>query len=81
MYFAYALIVFRERDPTVVLDGPPVRGNASVQLWWLVTTTVLVLFLAGYGTVRLLADGSGGGQGPNPIAKPAAAKHRRCRCR
>jgi cytochrome c oxidase subunit 2 len=35
---------------------------------------VLVLFLAGYGSVRLLADGSGGGQGPNPIAKPAAAK-------
>jgi cytochrome c oxidase subunit II len=30
-----------------------------------------VLFLAGYGTVRLLADGSGGGQGPNPLATPA----------
>jgi cytochrome c oxidase subunit 2 len=32
-----------------------------------------VLFLAGYGTVRMLADGSGGGQGPNPIAAPAAS--------
>ena len=30
-----------------------------------------MLFLAGYGTVRLLADGSGGGQGPNPIAVPS----------
>jgi cytochrome c oxidase subunit 2 len=30
-----------------------------------------VLFLAGYGTIRLLADGSGGGQGPNPIAVPS----------
>ena len=74
VYLAYALIVFRERDPSVVIDGPPVRGNASVQLWWLVTTTVLVLVLAGYGTIRLLADGAGGGQGPNPIAVPASAK-------
>jgi cytochrome c oxidase subunit II len=74
VYFVYAMIVFRERDTSTVLDGPPIRGNSSVQLWWLVTTTVLVLFLAGYGSVRLLADGSGGGQGPNPIAAPAFAK-------
>lgn len=72
VYLAYALIVFREREPEAVLDGPPIRGNSSIQLWWLVTTTVLVLFLAGYGSIRLLADGSGGGQGPVPIAKPAA---------
>jgi cytochrome c oxidase subunit II len=74
VYLAYALIVFREREPEAVLDGPPIRGNASIQLWWLVATTVIVLFLAGYGSIRLLADGSGGGQGPNPIATPAAAK-------
>jgi cytochrome c oxidase subunit II len=74
VYLSYALIVFREREPDVVVDGPPIRGNASIQLWWLVTTTVLVLFLAGYGSIRLLADGSGGGQGPNPIATPAASK-------
>jgi cytochrome c oxidase subunit 2 len=74
VYFIYAIIVFRERDTSAVLDGPPIRGNSSVQLWWLVTTTVLVLFLAGYGSIRLLADGSGGGQGPNPIATPTAAK-------
>jgi cytochrome c oxidase subunit 2 len=30
--------------------------------------------LATYGSVRLLSDGSGGGQGPDPIAIPAAAK-------
>jgi cytochrome c oxidase subunit 2 len=74
VYFSYALVVFRERDLSTVRDGPPIRGHASVQLWWLVTTTVLVLVLATYGSVRLLADGSGGGQGPNPIAVPAAAK-------
>jgi cytochrome c oxidase subunit II len=74
VYFGYAMLAFRERNPDVVVDGPPIRGNSSVQFWWLTITTVLVLFLAGYGTVRLLADGSGGGQGPNPIAVPAAAK-------
>jgi cytochrome c oxidase subunit 2 len=74
VYFVYALVVWRERDPAVVRDGPPVRGHATVQLWWLIVTTVIVLFLAGYGSFRLLSDGSGGGQGPNPIAVPAAAK-------
>jgi cytochrome c oxidase subunit 2 len=73
VYMAYALWNFRERNPEVVLDGPAIRGDSSVQFWWLIITTVLVLFLAGYGTVRLLADGSGGGQGPNPIAIPSAS--------
>jgi cytochrome c oxidase subunit II len=74
VYFAYALWAFRERDPEAVVDGPPIRGNSSVQFWWLIVTTVMVLFLAAYGSIRLLADGSGGGQGPNPIAIPASAK-------
>jgi cytochrome c oxidase subunit 2 len=74
VYFAYALWAFREREPGVVVDGPAIRGNSSVQFWWLITTTTVVLFLAAYGSVRLLTDGSGGGQGPNPIAVPAAAK-------
>jgi cytochrome c oxidase subunit 2 len=71
VYFIYALIAFREREPQAVLDGPPLRGHARIQMWWLVVTTGIVLFLAAYGTIRLLADGSGGGQGPNPIAAPA----------
>jgi len=73
VYLGYVLFAFRERTPDVVLDGPAIRGNSSVQFWWLIVTTTIVLFLAGYGTVRLLADGSGGGQGPNPIAVPTAA--------
>jgi cytochrome c oxidase subunit 2 len=70
VYLGYVLWAFRERTPEVVVDGPPIRGNSSVQFWWLIVTTSLVLVLAGYGTARLLADGSGGGQGPNPIARP-----------
>ena len=71
VYLGYVLWAFRERTPEVVVDGPPIRGNSSVQFWWLIVTTTLVLFLAGYGTIRLLADGSGGGQGPNPLATPS----------
>jgi cytochrome c oxidase subunit II len=74
VFFIYALIAFRERDTAAVLDGPPIRGDAKVQTWWLVATTGIVLFLAGYGSVRMLADGAGGGQGPNPIAAPAGSK-------
>ncbi len=73
VFFAYSLWAFRERNPDVVVDGPAIRGNSTIQLWWLITTTGIVLFLAAYGTIRLLADGSGGGQGPNPIATPASA--------
>jgi cytochrome c oxidase subunit II len=72
VYLAYAVWAFRETNPDVVVDGPPIRGNASLQFWWLIVTTTLVLILAGYGTARLLADGSGGGQGPNPVANPTA---------
>jgi cytochrome c oxidase subunit 2 len=74
VWFLYAVIVFREREPEVVLDGPPLRGDARIQMWWVVVTTTIVLFLAGYGSVRLLSDGAGGGQGPNPIAAPSQAK-------
>ena len=66
VYLAYALIVFRERDPTAVVDGAPIRGHSAIQFWWLIGTTTLVLFLAGYGSIRLLSYGAGGGQGPNP---------------
>jgi cytochrome c oxidase subunit 2 len=75
VFFIYALIAFREREPLAVLDGPPLRGHARIQMWWLITTTAIVLFLAAYGSIRLLADGSGGGQGPNPIAAPAGSSH------
>src|SRR4249919_129205 len=70
VYFAYALIVFRRRE-----DGPDegiaIRGHTWIQTTWLAVTSVVVLFLATYGTVRLFDEGSGGGQGPDPVAKPS----------
>jgi cytochrome c oxidase subunit 2 len=70
VYFAYAVVVFRARGDTV-LEGPAVRGHRGAQVWWIALTSATVLFLAGYGSYRLLQDGSGGGQGPSPIAIPA----------
>jgi len=74
VFFLYALVSFRERDPAAVLEGPAVRGHSGVQIWWIAVTGAIVLFLAGYGSYRLLIDGSGGGQGPNPIAAPGNPK-------
>jgi cytochrome c oxidase subunit 2 len=72
----YSIVVFRERPGSdTTLEGPAVRGNSSIQMWWLVITTTTVLFLAGFGSIELLKDGAGGGQGPNPMAKPAGAAH------
>jgi len=76
-FMVYAIMNFRDRGshsapPT---DGPAIKGNSTVQMWWLIITTALVLFLAGFGSVRLLEDGSGGGQGPTPMVKPAGYKH------
>ena len=71
VFFAYGLIQFRARRNEAVVDGPPLRNDGRIQLLWIVITSAMVLFLAGFGTYELLKDGAGGGQGPNPIALPA----------
>ena len=68
VFFVYSLIAFRERTPSVAAEGPALRGHAGIQLWWIIVTTGVVIFLAAYGSIRMLEDGAGGGQGPNPIA-------------
>jgi cytochrome c oxidase subunit II len=72
----YCVVMFRAKPGTdTVLEGPAIQGDSRIQLWWLVVTSILVLFLATFGTVELLKDGAGGGQGPNPMVKPAGANH------
>jgi cytochrome c oxidase subunit 2 len=72
VYFAYTLIVFRRREGEPDdAEGVAIRGNAGVQTTWLAVTSVIILFLASYGTVRLFDEGSGGGQGSDPVAKPS----------
>jgi cytochrome c oxidase subunit II len=69
VFFVYTLSQFRHRGGALV-DGPPIRDTPQVRVWWIVVTSVTVLFLAGFGTYELLQNGSGGGQGPSPIAIP-----------
>ena len=73
VYFGYAVRYFRQEGEGIV-DGPPITGNARIQATWLIATSAMVLGLAVFGTIDLLSTGgSGGGQGPAPLAKPADA--------
>ena len=72
-FFAFALTMFRQRGDEIV-DGPPILGNARIQICWVIGCTLIVLFLAGFGTYSLTdsAKGaSGGGQGSDPLITPA----------
>jgi cytochrome c oxidase subunit II len=74
VFFGYGLVKFHARRNEALVDGPPLRNDARIQVLWVAITTSMVLFLAGFGTYELLKDGAGGGQGPNPIAFPAHHK-------
>jgi cytochrome c oxidase subunit 2 len=74
LYLIYAVIYFRQPKGGV-LEGPAVGGDARVQTTWIVVTSALVLSLAVYGSVRLLADnGAGSGSGPTPLTVPKGPK-------
>ena len=75
VYMLYAVIVWRASkvgpDPVATRFS---RGSGTVEWTWIVLTTVLVLFLAGFGTYELVQPGgSGGGQGPTPIWTPTTS--------
>jgi cytochrome c oxidase subunit II len=74
VFFVYALMQFRTARGGTLVDGPPLRNHNTIQVLWIALTSVTVLFLAGYGTYELLQNGSGGGQGPSPIATPSGTK-------
>jgi cytochrome c oxidase subunit II len=69
VFLAYVVTTFRNRTGELV-DGPPVRGDARIQTWWMVVTGAIVLFLAGFGSYELVQSGSGGGQGPTAAFQP-----------
>jgi cytochrome c oxidase subunit 2 len=71
LYFGWALAFWRQRlgDDT---DAAPLHGNTRVQVTWITVTSAIVLGLAVFGTYELVAPaGAGGGEGPQPIWKPA----------
>jgi cytochrome c oxidase subunit 2 len=74
VFFAYVLVAHRAPEGDSLVDGPPLRNDATVQAVWVTLSSVTVLFLAGFGTYELLQNGSGGGQGPSPIAIPGGPK-------
>ncbi len=74
LYLLYAVIFFRQ-PKGAALEGPAVRGDARVQTTWIIVTSLLVLGLAAFGTVRLESNyGSGSGSGPNPLTVPKGPK-------
>jgi cytochrome c oxidase subunit 2 len=74
IFMIYAIAMWRaSRGGPDPVGGPAARGNTSIQVGWILTTTVIVLFLAGFGTYELVQPGgAGGGQGPSPIWTPAS---------
>ncbi len=73
LYLIYAIVAFRQPKGGA-LEGPAIRGNARVQTTWLIVTSILVLVLAGYGTIRLEENGAGSGGGPSPLVVPKGKK-------
>ena len=74
VYMVYAIVLWRASTggPEPV-GGPSARGHRRIQSGWILTTTVIVLFLAGFGTYELVQpEGAGGGQGPSPIWTPTS---------
>jgi cytochrome c oxidase subunit II len=74
VYAAYALIVWRHREGDDT-DGPAIHGNTRIQATWITVTSVIVLFLAGFGTYELVnGQGAGAGEGPTAIWRPTGAR-------
>jgi cytochrome c oxidase subunit 2 len=74
VYFIYAIVVWRAK-PGDESDGPAIYGNTKVQATWIIGTTVIVLWLAVFGTIELVGPaGAGAGEGPSPIWKLAGTQ-------
>jgi cytochrome c oxidase subunit 2 len=67
LYLGWALAFWRQK-PGDETDGAPIHGNTKISATWITVTSAVVLALAVYGTVELIAPaGAGAGQGPQPI--------------
>ena len=76
VYLAYSIVMWRasKAGDREVVGGDIARSHLGVQTGWIIITSVIVLFLAGFGTFELIeTHGAGGGEGPNPVWTPTAA--------
>src|SRR5947208_8879466 len=60
LYFVYCLTQFRHRG-AALQDGPALRGDGRTMGVWIGATTVIVLFLAAWGTYELFPGQHGAG--------------------
>jgi cytochrome c oxidase subunit 2 len=74
IYMIYAIVMWRaSRGGPEPVGGELARGHLGIQMGWIVITTVIVLFLAGFGTYELVQPGgAGGGEGSAPIWTPTS---------
>jgi cytochrome c oxidase subunit 2 len=74
IYLLYAIVTWRAaRGGPEPVNGPEARGHVGLQVGWIVSSTVLVMFLFGFGTYELVQpEGAGGGEGASPIWTPAS---------
>jgi cytochrome c oxidase subunit 2 len=74
VYLGYSIITWRSSKAAEPVGGEVARSHLGVQTGWIIITSVIVLFLAGFGTVELISNhGAGGGEGPNPVWTPTSA--------
>src|ERR1017187_8958444 len=69
----FTMVVNRMAPPTAEVSASSLRGNTRVQTTWIVTTLVIVLSLAVYGTVALAIDQPGAGISTTSAALPMPA--------
>jgi len=62
----YALVKWRWRGDGVPPDGPNLRNNSTLTSVWIVSSTMLTIFLLIWGLAALAVD-EGGGNGKNPM--------------
>jgi cytochrome c oxidase subunit 2 len=74
IYLVYAFVMWRaSRGGPEPVGGPAARGHLGIQVGWILSTTVVVMFLFGFGTYELVQPGgAGGGQGSSPIWTPVS---------
>jgi len=74
IYMIYAFVMWRaSRGGPEPVGGQAASGHLGIQVGWILVTTVIVLFLAGFGTYELVQPGgAGGGEGSNPIWTPTS---------
>jgi cytochrome c oxidase subunit 2 len=74
IYLIYAFVMWRaSRGGPEPVIGPHSRGHLGIQVGWILSTTILVMFLFAFGTYELVQPGgAGGGQGSSPIWTPTS---------